>query len=310
MPHRSQGHPQPASPPTPVPAPAPATRQRERPDRAPDDHVRIRLAVAYDGTGYVGWQLQPEGISVQLRLEEALGRLFTPAPRVCSSSRTDTGVHALGMSVHFDVPRAQWRMDARKLILAANAWLPPDVRVMDAAVARPDFHARFDARGKQYRYTVWNGSAENPLLRTQAWHFPKPLDLAAMRRAAAQLVGRHDFRAFSATPGYHRSNTVRNVTRCQIQRSGPRLTFVIEADGFLYKMCRGIVGTLVQVGVHRFDPDAILPMIEARDRRVAGMTAPPQGLVLWKVYYGRGRRPKPGTDATPAADSDESDDSE
>jgi len=277
-------------------------RTRERPDRAPDDHVRIRCTVAYDGTGYVGWQLQPTGVSIQLRLEEALGKLFDPTPRVHSSSRTDTGVHALGMAVHFDVARVQWRMEPRKLILAANAHLPPDIRVTDAAVARPEFHARFDASGKQYRYTVWNESAENPLLRSQAWHFPRPVDIAAMRNAAARLVGRHDFRGFSSTPGYPRANTTRNLTRCDVVRSGSRLTFVIEADGFLYKMCRGIVGTLIQVGVGRFAPEQIVPMLEARDRRLAGMTAPALGLVLWKVYY---RKPvaTPGqTDRTDQSD--------
>ena len=277
-------------------------RTRERPDRAADDHVRLRMTVAYDGTGYVGWQLQPEGISVQLKVEEALGRLFQPVPRVHSSSRTDTGVHALGMVVHFDVSKPQWRMEPRKLVLAANAHLPPDIRVMDAARVRPDFHARFDASGKQYRYTVWNESAENPLLRTQAWHFPRPLDLKAMRTAARALVGRHDFLAFSATPGYERLSTVRNVTRCDIQRSGSRLTFVIEADGFLYKMCRGIVGTLVQVGVGRIPAGAIVPMLEARDRRLAGMTAPALGLVLWKVYYRRKGRPATAVDGVEAGD--------
>jgi tRNA pseudouridine38-40 synthase len=272
-------------------------RTRERPDEAASDHVRLRMTVAYDGTGYVGWQLQPEGISVQLKVEEALGRLFQPVPRVHSSSRTDTGVHALGMVVHFDVAKPQWRMEPRKLVLAANAHLPPDIRVMDAARVRPDFHARFDASGKQYRYTVWNESAENPLLRTQAWHFPRPLDLVAMRSAARALVGRHDFLAFSATPGYERLSTVRNVTRCDIQRSGSRLTFVIEADGFLYKMCRGIVGTLVQVGVGRIPAEAIVPMLAARDRRLAGMTAPALGLVLWKVYYRRKGRPATAVEA-------------
>ncbi len=260
-------------------------RTRERAEAAPRGHVRLRLVVAYDGTAYVGWQLQPEGISVQLRLEEALGRLFNPTPRVCSSSRTDTGVHALGMVVHFDVPKAQWRMKPRKLVLAANAWLPEDVRVVGAACVAPDFHARFDAVRKRYQYTVWNHAAQNPLLRGQAWHVPKPLDIDAMRRAAASVVGRRDFRAFSATPGYHRENTVRNLTRCEVRRSGSRLTFVIEADGFLYKMCRGIVGTLVQVGEGRFGPGDVVRMLGGCDRRLAGMTAPPHGLVLHKVWY-------------------------
>jgi tRNA pseudouridine38-40 synthase len=258
---------------------------REEGDRAAAGQVRLRLTVAYDGTGYLGWQLQPEGVTVQGRLEEALGRLFTPTPRVHSSSRTDTGVHATGMVVHFDVAREQWRMKPWKLVLAANAWLPDDIRVTHAARVRPDFHARFDAAGKQYRYTVWNHAAENPLLRTQAWHVPRRLDLPAMRKAAATLVGCHDFRAFSATPGYERGSTVRTMRRCAVMRSGARITVVLEADGFLYKMCRGIVGTLVQVGMGRFAPETVASMLEARDRRLSGMTAPALGLCLCRVMY-------------------------
>lgn len=267
-------------------------RPPERPDAAPPGHRRLRLTVAYDGAAYLGWQLQPEGPTVQQRLEEALGRLFQPAPRVCGSSRTDTGVHALGLVVHFDVAEAQWRMTLRKLVLAANAHLPPDIRVMDARTAARDFHARFDARGKQYRYEVWNHPAENPLSRATSWHVPRPLDLAAMRAAARTLVGRHNLRAFASNPGYERASYIRTLHRCEVQRRGPRLTFVIEADGFLYRMCRGIVGTLVQVGEGRFTPGQILPMLESRDRSVAGMSAPAHGLVLWRVFYGRrGSRP-------------------
>jgi len=247
--------------------------------------VRLKVTVAFDGTRYFGWQLQPKDVSVQLRLEEALAKLFPSGPRVHSSSRTDTGVHAVGMVAHFDVPRSAFRMSPDKLVLAVNAHLPPDVRVLSARRARSGFHARFSARGKQYRYQVWNHPAHHPLLMGQSWHFPRPLDLAAMRRAAATLVGRHDFRAFSATPGYERRHTVRHVTRCDVRRAGDMITVIIEADGFLYTMCRGIVGTLVQVGVGKFAPEAILPMIESRDRSLAGMTAPAQGLVLWKVYY-------------------------
>ncbi len=265
------------------------TPRRERPDRAAEGQVRLRMTVAYDGTGYLGWQLQPEGVTVQGRVEEALSRLFSPTPRLHSSSRTDTGVHALGMVVHFDVAREQWRMEPRKLVLAANAWLPEDIRVTQASRVRPDFHARFHATGKQYRYTVWNHSAGNPLLRTQAWHVPRPLDIAAMRAAAASLVGRHDFKAFSATPGYERGSTVREVRRCQVLRSGARITVVLEAEGFLYKMCRGIVGTLVQVGEGRFPPETLTGMLEGKDRRLAGMTAPALGLSLWRVMYGKKR---------------------
>lgn len=279
-----------------------STSRRERLDRAAEGQVRLRMTVAYDGTGYLGWQLQPEGVTVQGRVEEALGRLFSPTPRLHSSSRTDTGVHALGMVVHFDVAREQWRMEPRKLVLAANAWLPEDIRVTQASRVRPDFHARFHATGKQYRYTVWNHSAGNPLLRTQAWHVPRPLDVAAMRVAAAGLVGRHDFKAFSATPGYERGSTVREVRRCDVLRSGSRITVVLEAEGFLYKMCRGIVGTLVQVGEGRFPPETLTGMLEGKDRRLAGMTAPALGLCLWRVMYGKKRAvtgPGPGLEGMP-----------
>ncbi len=267
-------------------------------DVAPPGYLRLKLVVAFDGTHYFGWQLQPKDVSVQLRVEEALARLFPTQPRVHSSSRTDTGVHALGMVAHFDVPKKDCRMTPAKLVLAVNAHLPPDIRVMSASRARPGFHARFSASGKQYRYQVWNHSAHNPLLVAQSWHFPRELDLAAMRQAAGSLVGRHDFRAFSATPGYERRSTIRTIRRCDVRRSGSLLTFIIESDGFLYKMCRGIVGTLVQVGVGKFPPAAILPMIESRDRSLAGMTAPAQGLALWRVYYG----PKPKHGAAPAGE--------
>jgi tRNA pseudouridine38-40 synthase len=132
---------------------------------------------------------------------------------------------------------------------------------------------------------VWNHAAHHPLWRHQSWHVTWKLDVRAMRKAAASLEGRHDFLAFSATPGYVRRHTVRTVTRCKVLQSGPKLTFVLEADGFLYKMCRGIVGTLIQVGSGKFAPESILPMLEGRDRRLAGMTAPAKGLVLWRVYY-------------------------
>lgn len=149
------------------------------------------------------------------------------------------------------------------------------------------FHARFDATGKEYRYFVWNHPAMNPLIRHSAWHVPRPLDLPAMRQAARLFVGRLDFRSFTANPGYARLSTVRTLARCEVKRSGPLLTFVIAGDGFLYKMCRGMVGTLVQVGLGKFPPGEIQRMLASKDRRVAGMTAPAHGLALWKVHYER-----------------------
>lgn len=249
--------------------------------------LKFKLTLAYDGTIYEGWQVQKIGTGVQEIVEGALGKLFPSRPRVHGSSRTDTGVHALGMVAHFILPRDEFKMPVRKLALAVNAHLPEDIRVLSAVRAKPDFHARFGARGKQYRYLIWNHPAMNPLLRRTAWHVPRKLDLTLMRGAAAGFVGRHDFQSFTANPGYGRANTVRTLIRCDVKSRGPQLTVIIEGDGFLYKMCRGIVGTLAQVGLGKFPPAEIASMLACKDRRVAGMTAPAHGLVLWKVFYGK-----------------------
>lgn len=249
--------------------------------------VKVRLVIAYDGTRYQGWQVQKTGTGVQQIVEETLRKFFPSLTRVHGSSRTDTGVHALGMVAHVEIPRDEFKMTPRKLVLATNAFLPEDIRVLSASIAKSGFHARFSARGKQYRYFVWNAAAMNPLLRIQAWHMPVPLDLAAMRSAAKLFVGKHDFKSFAANRNYEMETTVRHVTRCDVKRGGPLLTFVIEGDGFLYKMCRGIVGTLVQIGQGKFTAAEVKAMLAARDRRQAGMSAPAHGLVLWKVFYGR-----------------------
>ena len=248
-------------------------------------NAKFKLVIAYDGTAYEGWQVQKIGTGVQQLVETALAKLFPTAPRLHSSSRTDTGVHALGLVAHFEVPRAEARMTPRKLALALNAHLPADIRVVSATKAPEKFHARFDAAGKQYRYFVWNHAALNPLLRHTAWHVPRKLDLKLMRAAAKLFVGKHDFRSFSANPGYARQTTVRTLTRCDVKKSGAQFTFIIEGDGFLYKMCRGIVGTIVQAGLGKFPPGEIKTMLAKADRRAAGMTAPAHGLVLWRVFY-------------------------
>jgi tRNA pseudouridine38-40 synthase len=245
--------------------------------------VKFKLVIAYDGSAYQGWQMQKIGTGVQEKVEHALAKLFPSKPRLHGSSRTDTGVHALGMVAHFEV--RECNMDGRKLALALNHWLPEDVRVLSAARASEKFHARFDAKGKQYRYFVWNHTAMNPLIRGTAWHVPRSLDLKAMREAAALFVGKHDFKSFAANRNYEMETTVRTLTRCDFKKSGSLLTFFIEGDGFLYKMCRGIVGTIVQIGLGKFPAGEIKGMLAQKDRCVAGMTAPAKGLVLWKVFY-------------------------
>jgi tRNA pseudouridine38-40 synthase len=249
------------------------------------DPLKYKLTIAYDGTDYEGWQVQKIGTGVQEKVEAALTKLFPSRPRVHSSSRTDTGVHALGMVAHFEAPPAECRLTPRKLALALNAWLPEDIRVLSAARAKRDFHARFNATGKQYRYFVWNHAVMNPLIRRSAWHVPRRLDLRAIRAAAPLFLGHRDFQSFAANPGYARESTERTLSRCDLRQSGPLLTFIIEGDGFLYRMCRGIVGTLVQVGLGKFPAADVRRMLAMKDRRAAGMSAPAHGLVLWKVFY-------------------------
>ena len=252
--------------------------------------MKFKLVIAYDGTAYQGWQVQKIGTGVQEKIETAFGKMFPSVKRIHSSSRTDTGVHALGMVAHVEIPSAEFKMPVARLARALNAFLPEDIRVLSAVRVPDKFHARFDATGKQYRYSVWNHHSMNPLLRHHAWHVPRPLNLKIMRAAAKTLIGKHDFKSFAATHSYEMASTVRTLTRCDIKKSGAQFTFIIEGDGFLYKMCRGIVGTLVQIGYGRFPADIIQSMLSKKDRRTAGMSAPAHGLVLWKVFYSTQRR--------------------
>mgnify|MGYP001598714194 FL=1 len=246
---------------------------------------KFKLVIAYDGTAYQGWQVQKIGTGVQEKVEAVLARYFPSKPRLHSSSRTDTGVHALGMVAHFEVPKAEARLPIARLAIALNAFLPDDIRVLSAVRAPEKFHARFDATGKQYRYFIWNHHAMNPLLQGRAWHVPRKLDFAAMRQAAKLFVGEHDFKSFAATHNYEMESTVRTLARCDLKKSGANLTVIIEGDGFLYKMCRGIVGTLVQVGFGKYTPADVKAMFAKTNRTAAGMSAPAHGLVLWKVFY-------------------------
>jgi len=252
--------------------------------------VRIRLEIAYDGTNYSGWQRQNIGLGVQQVVEEALLKLFPTPLRLHSSSRTDTGVHAMGMVVHIDIPKSEFRYEPRRIPLALNANLPADIRIMKARRVRGTFHSRFDSTGKQYRYSIWNHHAMNPLLKNRVWHVYPKLDLKRMREAAALLLGEKNFKSFATTRHYEMSSYVRRLTRCEIKKSGTLITVTIEGDGFLYQMCRGIVGTLVKVGKGSIQPTAIEKIISDEDRRSAGANAPACGLVLWKVFFDSKRK--------------------
>ena len=249
--------------------------------------LKLKLTIAYHGARYKGWQVQKSGITVQQKVEEALKRFFPSVDRVHSSSRTDTGVHARGMVAHVEVQKDEFRIGELKLRLALNAFLPDDVSVTEVKRVPGNFHARFDAVGKQYRYMIWNHPALNPLQREVSWHVPRELDLLSMQEGAKFFIGDHDFRAFAVKREYEMRSTIRVVSNCKLYKKDSMLTCLIEGEGFLYKMCRGIVGTLVEVGLGKLKPVDIRNILKSCDRSQAGMTAPAHGLILWKVMYGK-----------------------
>ena len=249
--------------------------------------LKLKLTIAYHGARYKGWQVQKSGITVQQKVEEALKRFFPSVDRVHSSSRTDTGVHARGMVAHVEVQKDEFRIGELKLRLALNSFLPDDVSVTEVKRVPGNFHARFDAAGKQYRYMIWNHPALNPLQREVSWHVPRELDLLSMQEGAKFFIGDHDFRAFAVKREYEMRSTIRVVSNCKLYKKDSMLTCLIEGEGFLYKMCRGIVGTLVEVGLGKLKPVDISNILKSCDRSQAGMTAPAHGLILWKVMYGK-----------------------
>lgn len=264
----------------------------------------IKLILAYDGTAYAGFQRQPNGVTVQQRLEEAL-RAVTGEPdlRIASAAgRTDAGVHARGQVVHVrtgaTIPVDRWPA-------ALNSRLPEDIAVVGAEAVPPDFHARYWAREKRYRYTFHVSPYPAPLIRHFAYHWHRPLDLAAMRRAADLLVGRHDFAAFRASGGSAKTS-VRTVTRLSLTPQGTLLFLDVAADGFLYNMVRIIAGTLLEVGAGRRTIAHVAQALKTGDRRLAGRTLPPHGLCLEEVVYGDG----PARPAWWADDADAADDAE
>jgi tRNA pseudouridine38-40 synthase len=241
----------------------------------------LKLTLAYDGTDYVGWQRQTNGISVQQLVEDAFVPLTGTAPTVAGASRTDAGVHALGQvaSVTLDV-----EYSASAIQRALNIRLPPDIRVVGSVDASPGFHARSHAKGKTYKYRMATTPVMSPFDRRYVWHAPEPRDLDAMRRGASAFLGRHDFASFQAR-GSSILDTTRTITRFDLVERPGELVFDIEGDGFLRHMVRAMVGTLAEVGTGLRTPDSIASMIAARDRRSAGPTAPAAGLTLVSVKY-------------------------
>jgi tRNA pseudouridine38-40 synthase len=244
----------------------------------------LKLTIAYDGTNYVGWQRQANGVSVQQLVEEAFAPLVGAQPRgptVSGASRTDAGVHALGQvaSIYLESDVA-----ASAVGRALNQRLPADIRVLGVVDAAPGFHARYHACAKRYRYRIATTPVLSPFDRWFVWHTDGPRDVEAMREAAAVLVGRHDFASFQAARSAVRQ-TVRTVTRCDVRVADGETVIEIDGDGFLRHMVRIVVGTLVEVGTGMRSPASMAEVLAARDRPAAGATAPAAGLTLVAVRY-------------------------
>jgi tRNA pseudouridine38-40 synthase len=243
----------------------------------------VKLTLEYDGTRYVGWQVQPNGPSVQAEVERALATLHkSPPRRVTAAGRTDAGVHARGQVVSFAAERP---LPLVAYVKGMNALLPEDVAVRAASLEADGFDARRSARGKRYRYVIENVETRAPLTRLQAWQVFGRLDADAMREAAHHLVGRHDFAAFQAAD-CEAHHAIREVRRLDVVgEGGGRIDVIVEATAFVKHMVRNIVGTLVEVGLGKRAPDSMPALLAAADRTRAGRTAPPQGLFLEKVFY-------------------------
>ena len=214
-------------------------------------------------------------------IETRLAAVFKGPVRVHGSGRTDAGVHARGQVFHFD---ADWPHGNKRLLAALRSELPPAIQIRSVRRAAPDFHARFSVRAKRYVYHLHLGDAD-PFSRPFCWPVFRPLNLEAMRAAAARLRGRHDFRAFTALNGPAREDTERELTRLDVVRRGRRVRIIVEAPGFLYKMVRSLTGVLVAVGEGRLTPAAVGAMLATGQRTPAVQTAPPQGLFLERVWY-------------------------
>ncbi|KFA87693.1 tRNA pseudouridine(38-40) synthase TruA [Archangium violaceum] len=250
---------------------------------------RLKLTLEYDGTRYVGWQVQPNGVSIQSQLVQALEKLLGERVDVVVAGRTDSGVHATGQVVCFDTPRvlplkAYWK--------GLNGLLPEDIAVVRAEEVAPEFDPRRWSHGKRYRYRVSNRPSRSPLRRFTHWEVFSPLDVEALRRGAVHLLGRHDYSAFRAAD-CQAAHAVREVRRVDIQgTSGDELSVTVEGTAFLKHMVRNLVGTLVEVGKGRRPDTWVAEVLASRERKRAGPTAPAHGLVLEEVFYGDGPPPR------------------
>ncbi|MGE5217490.1 MAG: tRNA pseudouridine(38-40) synthase TruA [Chloroflexota bacterium] len=243
--------------------------------------MNVKIIVEYDGTNYCGWQIQPNGESIQAVLERAVCTFLGKPTRVTGSGRTDAGVHALGQAANFFIDK---EFDRHRFLRALNALTPIDITIKDAGIVPDSFDARRDGRSRVYEYFILNRSTPSPFNLNRAWHVHDALDIEAMREALPYLLGKHDFSSFRAA-GCEAAHPVRKVYRTSLDQRGELLVYTIEATAFLRHMVRNIVGTLVEVGKGLRTPQSFRELLDARDRTQAGPTAPAYGLYLLEVKY-------------------------
>lgn len=251
------------------------------------NRLRLRLLVAYNGGAFDGWQSQASGNTVQDALERAVTFLVGERCPVHGSGRTDAGVHALGQVAHVDLPPSRIPLDAWEGAL--NGHLPRTVRILDARLAAPGFHARFSATGKIYTYRVLNARSLHPLEIDRVWHVPSPIDIEVLRQGAEILSGSHDFAAFAANRGKPDENTVRTIHQIAVKRTGAILSLRFEGDGFLYRMVRLLTGSMVRMAQGKQSLEWLRSFIDSPEAGKTSYCAPAQGLCLNRVLYGQKR---------------------
>ena len=243
--------------------------------------ARYKVIIAYDGTPYKGFQRQAHPLTVQGEIESALKTIGWDGETIDSAGRTDTGVHAMGQVIAFDMV---WNHSEAVLLRALNAHLPVEIGVREVTLAPPVFHPRYDALARHYRYRILSAPVPDPLNERYAWRVPQQLDLPRMQQAAAMLVGTHDFGAFGSPP-LPGGSTVRNVFRAEWSQERSCLHFDISANGFLHRMVRRIVGLLVKIGLEQLDPEMVQNHLDRAAANPVQGLAPPHGLCLWGVDY-------------------------
>lgn len=243
--------------------------------------MRIKLTLEYDGTNYCGWQVQPNGVTVQQQVQEALKTLTGEDISVVASGRTDSGVHAAGQAAHFDTNSS---IPPERFAAALNSVLPSDIRALNSERAEDTFHARFCAKKKTYRYTAYVSETLRPLWDRYACRLSFSPDILKMKRAARLFTGTHDFKAFMAS-GSEVKDTVRTIYSAEVETHGDFITFTVRGNGFLYNMVRIMTGTLVEIGAGKMTESDLISALDGGERNLSGKTMPPHGLTLLSVEY-------------------------